>query len=50
MFATFALDHRFSDEGIEMQQRCLRASGAFIEPVFVAEGLQFVLDESAHAS
>ena len=50
MFASAALDHRFSDEGIVMLQRCLRVSGAYTESVLVAEGLQCVSDESVHAA
>ena len=50
MFASAAPDHRCSDEGVEMKQKCLRVSGAYTEFVLVAEGSQRVLDESVHAA
>ena len=50
MFASAALDHRCSDEGVAMRQKRLRVSGAYTEFVLVAEGSQCGLDESVHAA
>ena len=48
MSETLPYDHSVSDEGMAMQQRCLRASAAYKELAFVAESLQLVVDESEY--